>query len=134
MIVEAPNVDANGGEATFDVSVREGGGAIAAPPPEEAEKRQFRLVFVRFTTRFDAFLAGNSNIFSVSSNLAGNSNRRRSQRRFGRNAYSQRIDVMMNFDVFRSVRHRRNRRNNRHVDVFRNRMECRWIYFRFRRC
>ena len=47
IIVEAPNVDANGGEATFDVSVREGGGAIAAPPPEEAEKRQFRLVFVR---------------------------------------------------------------------------------------
>ena len=63
MIVEAPNVDANGGEATFDVSVREGGGAIAAPPPEEAEKRQFRLVFVRFTTRFDAFFGGKFKYF-----------------------------------------------------------------------
>ena len=47
MIVEAPNVDADaegGGEEVFDVSVRDGGGAIAAPPPEEAEKRQGQLV------------------------------------------------------------------------------------------
>jgi len=48
-------VDGGGGEAV--VSVREGGGAMAAPP-EVAEERQIRLVMVvvtRFPKEFDEF-------------------------------------------------------------------------------
>ena len=88
IIVEAAIEDANGGEDVFDVSVREGGGAIAAPPPEEAEKRQGQLVFVRFDAnpnfeggKFKSrrpILAGNSNRRSQSSRGRG--------RRWGRRA------------------------------------------------
>ena len=48
-------VDGGGGEAV--VSVREGGGAMAAPP-EVAEERQIRLVMVvvtRFPKEFDEY-------------------------------------------------------------------------------
>lgn len=54
-VADGDPVDGGGGEAV--VSVREGGGAMAAPP-EVAEERQIRLVMVvvtRFPKEFDDF-------------------------------------------------------------------------------